>query len=308
MNHYYCTLYCFILLFVGMSSSWAQEQRHWINKNAQACATLAFECEENQTPFYTPSGCGCQKASAEASKQYYVNPKRETCLTLQFKCQASYMPFFDQQGCGCRHQKMHDCDNADKIQLTVPKYQRLDIDIAGISFEIPQNWFEQPQKMAWSPQRQGIPLLGFKWEHIVSDWEPMQILPQNSKFLGPYMIDLGWERGLLFLVQKQLQKSPQQQKNLQFFEIHVVIPRMEADIAYDFYVSAPHLEQLKAIEAVHQHFMHSGQLKTIKKYISRDVQACEEIELDCEVSEDEFFDDVGCGCMMVPLEEPIYDN
>jgi hypothetical protein len=284
-----------------LSQSWAAD-RHYISRDAEACVTLPLKCEENQKPFVDEQGCGCQTQQ----KQTYISKDPQACLTLKFDCETGLLPFFDEQGCGCQVGHTEGCQTAKKAVLSVPlKYQRLEIEEAGITFEIPEKWFEQPEKTLWSPERESTTWIGFQWKTIPSDWAPNHLLPKNSKSLGPYMIDLGWERGLLYMVQIIAQK-----KQPNRFEIHMIIPRMEAQIAYDFYASAPQLAVLEQIEAAYQHFIQSGVLKSIRRYISKDLKACEDetFALDCQVSEEEFFDEVGCGCLIAPSEEAVYDN
>jgi hypothetical protein len=194
--------------------------------------------------------------------------------------------------------------NAGPLSIGEAKYGALEIKKANITIEFPKNWHRQGKNTAWSPQRKGLPLVGFKWINIESDWKEENMLPKNSDFLGPFVIDLGWEQGSLYIVQVKAGKR----KNL--FEIHTVISRMEANLAYDFYASANSLAQLTAIDVVIQRLMHSGQLHDIRSYVSEDLEDCEdeEFELDCGINEEEFFDENGCGCLLVPQKDAVYDN
>lgn len=190
-----------------------------------------------------------------------------------------------------------------KSSIPPPKYKPLELKDAGITIEIPKNWVQQGQKTAWSPDKAGMPLIGFNWKKIPADWEPTNMLPEKSDFLGPFMIDLGWERGLLYIVQTQAETD-----KVSRFEIHTIVPRMEAQRAYDFYAAANSLSQLKKIEFVNQHVTQSGLLNSFKNYVSKDLEECEDISLDCAINEEEFFDDKGCGCLLAPQTEAVYDN
>lgn len=287
------------LLF--LQSAWAEQK--YINQDIKACANLSLKCPSHQHPFYDEKGCGCQTHTETApSKRYYVNKDRSFCQKLHFKCDVTSTPFFDEQGCGCQ---LLECKESEKKLLNETlNYQRLQVEDAGISFEIPKNWTALGEdKTEWSPHPSGIPLIGFKAEEIPSEWQPVQMLPQHSQMLGPYTIDLGWEQGLLFFMQLH-----DTQKKADKFELHIIIPRMEAQFAYDFYASAPTLEQLNSIESVHQRFVHSGVLRSIKRYVNENLEECKDLKLDCNVNEQEFHDEDGCGCMTLPQREEVYDN
>jgi len=194
--------------------------------------------------------------------------------------------------------------NAGPLSIGEAKYGSLEIKKANITIEFPKNWHQRGKDTAWSPQRKGLPLVGFKWINIESDWKEENMLPKKSDFLGPFVIDLGWEQGSLYIVQVKAGKG----KNR--FEIHTVISRMEANLAYDFYASANSLAQLMAIDVVIQRVMHSGLLHDIKNYVSEYLEDCEdeEFDLDCGINEEEFFDEKGCGCLLVPQKDAVYDN
>ncbi len=294
-----------ILLF--QSACAKTSDREYINHDPQACAKVAVNCKQDQHPFYDDKGCGCLPNVATTDpKRYYVNPDTKACSTLLFKCQGGQSPFFDQQGCGCQ---INECDNADEKELPAnpADYQKVEIKDASVSFEIPKTWIKQGNNNVWTPpEAKGSPFISFKWENFQSqssDWEPTHILPKPASLLGPYNISLGWEQGLLYFVQIH-----DAEKKVNKFEIHTIIPRMEAGIAYDFYASADTLEQLKGIDSVHQHFIQSGELSSIKNYISKDGEECQNQEINCEVGEQEFYDDTGCGCETKPVEDAVYDN
>jgi hypothetical protein len=188
--------------------------------------------------------------------------------------------------------------HAQALSVKTPQYGTLNIKEAKIRIEFPKNWFQQGKKTAWSPQRNGMPLIGFKWTKIKSRWDEQNMLPKG-KFVGPFVIDLGWERGSLYLVQNENQ-----------IEIHAVITRQDAGLAYDFYAKGKDLAQLNPINFVLERIMHSGMLDTIKDYISKDSEECKEIdfELECGVNQQPFFDKTGCGCLIVPQRDAIFDN
>jgi hypothetical protein len=81
---------------------------------------------------------------------------------------------------------------------------------------------------------------------------------------------------------------------------------MEGQLAYDFYARAASLEQLGSIQTLHQRFIHSGELKNIKRYLTP--KECKGLKLECNANEQEFRDETGCGCMMLPQQEEVYDN
>ena len=281
----------------------ALAEQKYINQDLKACADLSLKCPPPQYPFYDEKGCGCKThTEKESSKQYYVNKDRSFCQKLHFKCEATFTPFFDEQGCGCQ---LIACKESEKKSPNEGlSYQRLQVEDAGVSFEIPKNWSALGEdKTEWSPHPNGIPLIGFKAEEIPPEWQPEQMLPQHQQALGPYTIDLGWEQGLLYFMQLR-----DTQKKTEKFELHIIIPRMEAQFAYDFYASAPTLEQLNSIESVHQRFVHSGELKGIKRYINENPKECKGLKLDCNVNEQEFHDENGCGCVTLPQEGEVYDN
>jgi len=226
-------------------------------------------------------------------ERHYVKKDAKACATVKLACDKGQIPFSDASGCGCEKQQ----------PLIPAKYQSLTIKEAGITLEFPQSWLQIGGKTAWAPNSLGFPLIGFKWEEMEHDWEPLKMLPEQGEFLGPFMLDLGWEAGLLFIVQMQKEGKKEGQ-----MELHVVIPRMQAQLAYDFYVRGKNLMQLKEIETATQYVMQSGILESVKYYISEDQQECKEIEPDCSVNEEEFFDEKGCGCLILPTNEPIYDN
>jgi hypothetical protein len=190
--------------------------------------------------------------------------------------------------------------NAGPLSISEPKYGSLEIKDAGITIEFPQNWFRQGKDTKWSMPKNGLPLVGFKWTDMNSDWKEENMLPAKSDFLGPFVINLGWKQGSLYLVQVKAGKER--------YEIHTVIPRLEAEIAYDFYARADSLAQLMEINFVIQRIMHSGELHRIKDYVSEDPEECEEITWDCGFNEEEFFDEKGCGCLIVPQEEASFNN
>jgi len=195
--------------------------------------------------------------------------------------------------------------NAEPLSISPLKYKSLEIKEANITIEVPKNWIQQGKKRVWSPKKGALPLVGFKWVHIDSDdWKPTDMLPKNSDFLGPFMLSLGWGEGLLYIVQIKTKNRTGR------FEIHTVIPRMEAFLAYNFYASALNLTQMKSIEYVYQQIRQSGTLHSFKEYVSENKEECEdeEIELNCEFVEDEFFDEKGCGCLIAPEGDYVYDN
>jgi len=192
--------------------------------------------------------------------------------------------------------------NAGPLSISEPKYGSLEIKDAGITIEFPQNWFRQGKDTEWSVKKNGLPLVGFKWTDIKSDWEKENMLPSKSDFFGPFVIDLGWKQGSLYIVQAKAGNNKKR------YEIHTVIPRMEANLAYDFYASADSLAQLMAINFVIQRIMHSGELHRIKDYVSEYPEECEEITWDCGFNEEEFFDENGCGCLIVPQKEADFNN
>ncbi|MCK5522583.1 MAG: hypothetical protein KAI83_05540 [Thiomargarita sp.] len=187
------------------------------------------------------------------------------------------------------------------------EYKSLEIKEASITIEIPKNWIQQGKETAWSPNKTGLPLVGFKWTKIEKDdWETTEMLPKNSDFLGPFMLSLDWEEGLLYIV--QIKQNEKNSKSL--FEIHTVIPRMDAAIAYDLYARATDLTQMKDVELVYQKMRESGNLLSFKEYVSELPAECEdeEFELNCDSSDDEFFDDDGCGCIIAPKTDSVYEN
>lgn len=267
---------------------------------------------------------------AKPAERNYVHKDPQACVNLKLNCEPGQKPFSDKTGCGCLLE----------LKISPLKYQTLQLKEAGITIEYPKTWFQQDKDLAWSPNQQGTPLLGFKWTTVESeDWEPDQMLPKSSDWLGPFMIDLGWERGLLYIVQIKANKDPVAKPNqptppdkspepaklanhdsttpnkpivkaepTDLFEIHTIIPRMEAEIAYDFYARAHNLLQLKAIDAITQKFMQSVVLNSLKLYVSEDPKECKKISLDCNDNEEEFFDKDGCGCINHPQTEEVYDN
>jgi hypothetical protein len=258
----------------------------------------------------------------------YIHKDPQACVNLKLNCNPNQQPFNDETGCGCLRE----------LKVIPVKYQTLAIKEAGITIEYPQTWFRQGQDTAWSPNPQGIPRVGFKWTTVEADWDPAQMLPKPSDSLGPFMIDLGWERGLLYFVQIKASKTqvtstkqstppakttepakttpnestPNQpvieDEATDLIEIHTIIPRMEAEIAYDFYARAHNLSQLKNIDMVTQKFMQSVVLNSLKLYVSEDPQECKKISLDCNDNEEEFVDKEGCGCINHPQTEEVYDN
>jgi len=270
----------------------------YLHKDPKACARTSFKCPSNQQPFYDGQGCGCQTRSEPlTSKRYYVNKDLKICATLRFKCDSGYTPLVDEQGCGCQR---IECQAAES-EKDPTKYQRIEVEDAGISFDIPQTWSALSEETTewFPPQAKGTPFLGFKAEDTPPNWEPSQMLPKPpSTILGPYTIDLGWERGLLYFIYNSSKK----------FELHVIVPRLEGQLAYDFYAGAASLEQLHSIGAIHQRFIHSGELKAIKRYLKENPKECKGLKLDCNVNEQEFRDETGCGCMTLPQQEEVYDN
>lgn len=268
-------------------------------------------------------------AEAKPTERNYIHKDPQACVNLKLNCEPGQKPFSDETGCGCLLE----------LKISPLEYQTLQIKEAGITIEYPKTWFQQDKDMAWSPNQQGTPLLGFKWTTVESEeWEPNQMLPKSSDWLGPFMIDLGWERGLLYFVQIKANKDQVAKPNqsnppdksaepakpanpdstlnkptvkdepTELFEIHTIIPRMEAEIAYDFYARAHNLSQLKAIDAITQKFMQSVVLNSMKLYVSEDPKECKKISLDCNDNEEEFFDKEGCGCISHPQTEEVYDN
>ena len=192
--------------------------------------------------------------------------------------------------------------NAKSLSMPPPKYKPLEIKKANITIDFPRNWIQKGKKTAWFPKQNRSLLIGFKWASSAkSDWEPTDMLPKNSDFIGPFMLSVGWGEGLLYIVQLKRSKR---------FEIHTVIPRMEAALAYDFYASAPNLAQMKRIESVYQRVRQSGTLQSIKEYFSENPEECKsgEMELECDSPKDEFFDKKGCGCLIAPRNDYGYDN
>ena len=190
----------------------------------------------------------------------------------------------------------------DVLAVKEPQYGTLKIKGAGITIDFPKTWFQQGKNTVWSPQKKGFPLVGFKWTTIQSDWDDEKMLPQNGDLLGPFMIDLGWERGSLYIVQVNVRGRQNQ------FEIHIVITRQEARLAYDFYAQAVSFKQLQTIDFVIQRLIHSGRLETLKDYVSKDPKECGDIEWDCNINEEPFSDRTGCGCLVKPQKEAIFDN
>jgi|GEM_PF-942360 len=301
----------FILLLSQISCA-KQSDRDYTQQDPKLCSNITLSCPPGKLPFYDNDGCGCQPTKVPANtSRYYVNEAQKTCLNLLFKCPEGQNPFFDEQGCGC--QSAEDCaDSEKKLLSTASQYQLVEIKDASLSFEIPKTWVKHGDTMTWSATAESTALIGFNWVEIESDgWEPIHLLPKPANIIGPYNTDLGWEKGLLYIVHivpvpANTKDTP---KSTDKFELHTIIPRMEAGIAYDFYASASSLEQLKAIDEVHQHFLQSGELSSIKRYISEDAQECQDTEdLNCDVGEQEFRDDSGCGCVTLPVEDAVYDN
>jgi hypothetical protein len=290
------------LILLSQSACAKEPDRGYVNKDPKACATLSLSCEKNQHPFYDDTGCGCTAKTAAESKHYYVNQDPKVCSSLLFKCQAGQNPFFDEHGCGCQ---FVECGEPDQKLSSNSEYQLVEIKDAGVSFEIPKTWSKQGDQNQWSPNPKNTSFIGFKWTKIEesSHWQPIQMLPKQGSILGPYNIDLSWEHGLLFVLQFR-----ESEKKVEKFEIHTIIPRMEAGIAYDFYARADSFEQLKTIEAVHQRFILSGSLNTIKRYLSNNPEQCRDLELNCDANEEDFSDDTGCGCLSKPVEDAVYDN
>lgn len=269
---------------------------------------------------------------AKPVEHNYIHKDPQACINLKLNCGPDQKPFTDKTGCGCLRE----------LKIFPLKYQTLQIKEAGITIEYPKTWFQQGKDLAWSPNQQGIPLLGFKWTVVEQEeqeeWEPAQMLPKSSDWLGPFMIDLGWERGLLYFVQIKANKdqvantnqltlpdqsadpakiaNPDSTQNKpivkdelsDLFEIHTIIPRMEAQIVYDFYARAYNLSQLKNIDTITQKFMQSVVLNSLKLYVSEDPKECKKISLDCNDNEKAFFDKDGCGCINYPQTDEIYDN
>jgi hypothetical protein len=280
----------------------------------------------------TPAATTAKPADTKPAERNYIHKDPQACVNLKLNCEPNQKPFSDETGCGC----------IPELKIVPLKYQTLQIKEAGITIEYPKTWFQQGKDMAWSPNQQGTPLLGFKWtvveQEMQEEWEPAQMLPKSSDWLGPFMIDLGWERGLLYFVQIKANKDQVTKPNQStppdksaesakpanpdstpnkpvvkdepsdLFEIHTIIPRMEAEIAYDFYARAHNLSQLKAIDAITQKFMQSVVLNSLKLYVSEDPKECKKISLDCNDNEEEFFDKDGCGCISHPQTEEVYDN
>jgi hypothetical protein len=60
---------------------------------------------------------------------------------------------------------------------------------------------------------------------------------------------------------------------------------------------------------VFQNIIQSGVLNNIKNYHSENPKECKNLELECGINEEKFFDNKGCGCMIVPSTSgEVFDN
>jgi len=320
MKIYYFLLWSCLLNLHSLSfASDEKFESRYLNTQVESCMTLQWTCNENEFPFFDQQGCGCrtktaaetehclggtkQSLSVTGSQEDYVNSDPQVCVTLQFECKLGQYPFFNEQGCGCKIKTVQEAqtciESAKTLALLFPEYNQLEISEAGISFEIPQNWLTLNDGTAWSVHINGLPQIGFNWTKMAPEWQETSILPSNGQILGPYTVDLKWSKGSFYMIYMDSLTQVDAMKEFNQFELHTVILRTEVNLAYDFYVRAESLKQLKSIDSLYRHFMDSGKLNPVKNYLNKDLEQCKTLKLECDSNKKPFTDELGCGCAIL---------
>jgi len=315
MKIYYFVLWSYLLSLSLFS--FAEEQKteiRYINQQVDSCLTLQWTCNENEYPFFDQQGCGCktkttvetarclekkQVLSMSSPKENYMTSDPQACITLQFTCPLGQYPFFNEQGCGCKTKTFSESqtclESAKTLALLFPDYNQLEISEAGIAFEVPQNWFTLNDGTAWSIHIKGLPQIGFNWVKTTPEWREISLLPSEGPVLGPYSIDLKWSKGSFYMIYQD--SAANTLKEFNQLEFHTIILRTEANLAYDFYLKAESLKQLKSIEPLYRYFMDSSQLSPVKTYLNKDLAQCKTLKFECESNKKPFTDELGCGCV-----------
>lgn len=132
---------------------------------------------------------------------------------------------------------------------SVTEWQQVEITEAGISIEVPADWLPLSTK-EWSPDPTGMPHIGLNWLKIDQAWEPTDMLPNEQAYItGRLSVDLGWAEGLLYQVSVTGEQTTTQ--------MHIIAP-LDGDIAYDFYLTTLHEEDIGALQIVHEQFAKSA--------------------------------------------------
>jgi hypothetical protein len=306
MKTCYLLLWSCLLLSLNIAAEEKSESRY-LNPSVEACMTLQWTCNENEYPFFDQQGCGCktqtetQRCSEikQSATQEYLNTDPKVCTILQFECKLGQYPFFDEKGCGCKTKSAKEsqscAESAKMLALLFPEYNQLEIPEAGIAFEVPQSWLTLNDGTAWSIHIKGLPQIGFNWVKTTPEWQEQSILPLDGQILGSYPVDLQWSKGSFYMIYKN---SPAGDvKEFSQFELHIIIHRTEVNLAYDFYVQADSLKQMKSIEPVYRYFSRSGKFNPVKNYLHKDLEQCKTIKLECDSNKQPFTDALGCGCV-----------
>jgi len=137
---------------------------------------------------------------------------------------------------------------------TPTAYRLVEIPEAGMRFEIPAGWVQLTPETVWTPEDDNDLRIGFTWTTLGPPVElEAALLPNHAQIVASEPLALGWGDGRSFTLEVYGTASPGgEQAPVEAVEIHalIVLSVNGERRGFDFYASAPTVEQLVEIEPV----------------------------------------------------------
>lgn len=133
--------------------------------------------------------------------------------------------------------------------------QTVAIPPADLQVAVPETWVRLEPGWIWAPDAEADSRVGVAWADLQPPQEPeAALLPENAQIVDSVLVDLAWGQGRQFLVEVygEAPQEGDQQAPVVSVETHVlvVVTQDSGRVAYDFFATAPTLEQLESIEPI----------------------------------------------------------
>jgi hypothetical protein len=134
-------------------------------------------------------------------------------------------------------------------------YERIEIQEAGLSLEVPISWQQLDQEPVWSPTGDGEERIGVSWYHLLPAIKPeTALLPGDGLIVASAPIALEWGAGRQYMLRNSGSGAAGEGARAPAVsvEIHMIIAVADGETqwAYDLHAVAPTEEELAALKPV----------------------------------------------------------
>ncbi|MCB9078533.1 MAG: hypothetical protein H6631_13115 [Anaerolineaceae bacterium] len=131
-------------------------------------------------------------------------------------------------------------------------YEPIFIPATGAAITVPAEWTRTD--FQWSPNREGMPLIGVAWTELDLEWTPTSMLPEGAELVSREPVELAWGEGIRF--QLEIKDTDGQ---LVTIEEHLIAP-LNRTVVYDFYASGSTYQELDAVKDAYETMITSVEL------------------------------------------------